>query len=78
MLERDDILKENKDLKSQIAQLQNVIVSMCVLNQKQTALKVPDKHVQQPKRMHKRFVTEYSASSKKAAYVEPCPENLIV
>ena len=29
-----EIIVENKNLKSQIAQLQNVIVSMCVLNQR--------------------------------------------
>ena len=29
------ILRENKDLKNKIAELQNVIVSMCVVNQRQ-------------------------------------------
>ena len=32
---QDLIATENKNLKQQIAQLQNVIVSMCVLNQRQ-------------------------------------------
>lgn len=39
----EDVLIENKNLKQQIAQLQNVIVSMCVINQRQTSLTSLDK-----------------------------------
>ena len=56
------LLEENKNLKNQIAELQDVIVSMCVLNQRQQSVKSFDDSKRQPKRRRKPSLNKFIES----------------
>jgi len=84
-----DLVAENKILKHQLAELQNVIVSMCVLNQRQQSVRTSTASLKDSKNsatckqsnglasdQHRRSKTELISCVQKV--VEPCPQSLLI
>ena len=57
-----NLMEENQTLKNQIAELQDVIVSMCVLNQRQQSVKSFDDIKKQVKRRRKPALNKFIES----------------